>query len=251
MARKSYRTLDDVEKWVGNQGYGLERQTAEGLKPWGFRSTLGRHYVDAATGKVREIDLVSDARLTSRVEALAIIECKHSGPGGGAWIARESKLRLAECGWVPIMSPAMADSFVADAEFLTRAFPLGRGPYDEEHVAFAVVEATDESNDVAYGAMSQAMDGSVGWARDHSGLALCVPVVVMEVPLFVLYHAEGGDESLVEVPWRRILWGSAAGQTIVDVVRKDGLLEYGKALRWSFDRVAQVVQMQDWRQAEA
>lgn len=238
MARKSHRDKADVEEWVQRQGYALEREVAAALKPWGFRSTLGRHYLDASTGKVREIDLVADAQLASHIAMFAVVECKHSSPIAGAWIARESDLRRPHRSWAPILSQTLERRVGALLGTILGVFPLGRDRFDEDRVAFSIVEATDESNDVAYDAIRQAVDGALGWAHEHDGLALCVPVVVMDVPLFALYHADGGDEALVEVPWRRMLWWTARGPTIVDVVTRGHLADYAKGLRWSFDQIA-------------
>jgi hypothetical protein len=239
LARKSHRSQADVESWVERQGYALERETAATLNGLWFQSTLGRHYVDVVTDKVREIDLVAEAVVpSSRVALFAVIECKRSSPAAGAWIARESALRRPHREWAPIMSPDMAVWIKDLVGAVVAAFPLGRDRYDEERVAFSVVEATDESNDVAYDAIRQAVDGALGWARERDGLALCVPVVVMDVPLFALYHADGGDEPLVEVPWRRVLWGTPSGQTVVDVVTTVHLLEYAGVLRNSLEGVA-------------
>lgn len=239
MARKSHRNKADVEAWIERQGYALERETAATLKTWGFRSTRGRHVLDLATGKPREIDLVADPMLSSSLKAYLIVECKASPPTAGAWIAREANLRRPYREWAPIMSPGLAlgasDSFLSS---VATAFPLGRDRSDEDRVAFSVVEATDETNDVAYDALRQAVDGANGWARESADLTIAVPVVVMDVPLFALYHAEGGDDPLAEVPWRRVLWRTPSRQTFVDVVTKPHLLEYAKVMREAFDKLA-------------
>jgi hypothetical protein len=233
VARKSYRKLPDVEAWVGRQGYVLERATAAAFRPRDFVSTLGRHFVDGSTGKAREIDLVSQFSDNGRVSKFAIVECKRS-PSGGAWIARESAFSSAHKAWTPIMSPQLSDFAGEQAKILTEAFELGRDLDDHKRVAFSVTESTDESNDVAYAAIRQAVDGAIGWSQDRPDAALCVPVVVMDVPLFALHHAEGGDEPLVEIPWRRLLWTTANGQTIVDVVTAGHLDTYARILRTSF-----------------
>jgi len=247
LVRKSHRDQADVETWIDRQGYALERETAATLQRWGFRSTLGRSYIDASTGKVREIDLVADARLATNIALFAVVECKRSSPTAGAWIAREADRGRAYQWWAPIMSTNMAVSFKDLVPNLTAAFALGRDQYDEQRIAFSVVEATDETNDVAYGAIRQAVDGASGWAREQDGLALCVPVVVMDVPLFALHHAEGGDQPLVEVPWRRVLWGAASGQTVVDVVTTGHLVDYAGKLRRSFDLIALAGSLVDYR----
>lgn len=98
--RRSYRLLPEVEAWIARQGYALERETAAALKLSGFKSTSGRHYLDVTTGKLREIDLVAQAVLSSRVLMAAVIECKQSS--AGAWIVRESKFEREHRMWQPV-----------------------------------------------------------------------------------------------------------------------------------------------------
>jgi hypothetical protein len=50
------------------------------------------------------------------------------------------------------------------------------------------------------------------------------------------------DEPLVEMAWRRVLWGSSGGQTIVDLVRAEAVGEHGERLRHKFARVADEIE---------
>ena len=236
--RKSYSDPAAVEAWLSRQGYGLERETAAALKPFGFRSTRGRHFEDASSGKLREIDLLAECLISAPTKFLATIECKHSSYG--AWIVRESDyLPEPHRNWKPLMSRRLESTAGGYLDSIRASFPTGRPSSDGDLVwAFSVVEATDEGNDVAFAAISQAVSAAVGWTSQSRDALLAVPVVVVDGPLFLLVHRTGHDEPIMAIPWRRVLWGGVADQTIVDVVTAGHVGEYAGALRQAFDFVA-------------
>jgi len=212
------------------------------LEPWGFRSSLGRHYRDTVSGKLREIDLLAEIALSGWVRFFAVVECKRSATG--AWVVRETdQLQPAYRNWAPLTTRILEKRIRGlEADFLLdfatwRSVDPGAARY-----AFSVVEATDETNDAAHAAIAQAVSGAMGWLDQLEGPALAVPVVVVDAPLFALCHGEGQDEPLEPIQWRRILWGETPKQTIVDVVTADHVSAYASDLRSSLDRAARVAQ---------
>jgi len=241
--RKSYRDLPDVQSWVDRQGYALERETAKALWTSGFRSSLGRHYQDPTTGKLREIDLLADAGLSSWTRFFAVIECKRSP--NAAWIVRETdQLSRDYTKWSALMTRPLEKALDELVPAFLQDFRVERIVRNElPRYAFSVVEATEETNDAAHAAMAQAVSGALGWVGSMSVPAMAVPVVVVDAPLFALCHRDGDDEPLEPIPWRRVLWGETNKQTIVDVVTAGHVSAYGAELRQSLDTSARVAQI--------
>jgi hypothetical protein len=241
MARKSYSTQDAVEAWIDRQGYKLERQTARDMRPH-FRASQGRHYIDEKTGKVREIDLLAQCPINSPIQFYATVECKRGSDA--AWVIRESNpVRPDERRWAPITSQSLEDVLTdRAAERIAEEFKAYREFRPNQHsYAFAVVEATDERNDQAFDAISQAVDAARGWLRPVTELALVTPVVVTEAPLFSLVHLVDADEPIQPVKWRRVLWGDSRAQTVVDIVSADAVKTYAEDLRWEMGEAAKTV----------
>jgi hypothetical protein len=79
----------------------------------GFRSSLGPHFEDPKTGKLREIDRVSEVALNGHIRFFAIVECKESPTA--AWVIREriSYRRLTRL-WGETRSQTIVDIVRAD-----------------------------------------------------------------------------------------------------------------------------------------
>ena len=201
---------------------------------------MGRHFrIPLRASCVRSIS-VREAGLSSLARFFAIIECKHVSKG--AWIVRETDdLPSAYRGWKPIASSGLTQEIKGiEPDFLedfATERVVSQGP---RRWAFSVVEATDEPNDLAHNAIAQAVSGAIGWINQIRSLSMAVPVVVVDAPLYVLFHARGGDEPLEEIGWRRVLWGEVQEQTIVDVVNAAHIEDYGSELRSALDTAAQV-----------
>jgi hypothetical protein len=71
--------IDQIKKWLSEQGFPLEMRTASEFREAGFEVTLSGLYTDQDTGKPREIDVVAlDFDYVGVTRIAFIVECKSS-----------------------------------------------------------------------------------------------------------------------------------------------------------------------------
>ena len=220
----------------------MEYATAAALEKAGFRALQGRTYRDSS-GKRRDIDVLATALLTAKAPALmAVAECKHAVK---PWIVRQTFIPGPELAWTPIAHPAVVRGLAATPWILAKSLPFGSDPA-LPHIGFAVVQA-EKGEDVAFGALSQAVSAARGVIDDlprRVSPAMALPVVVIDKPLLTLAYAKDGSEVLTSVPWSRVLWSALDEPTVIDVVTLASIDNYAMNLRHELGDLAETIEVE-------
>jgi hypothetical protein len=86
---------DEVRQWLDDQGFALEMRAAAAFREAGFEVRQSRHFMDAETGKAREIDvLATDPDIMGIVAIHFAIECKSTKK---PWVLLASEDVLSGC----------------------------------------------------------------------------------------------------------------------------------------------------------
>jgi hypothetical protein len=240
---------DAVIAWLHGQGFGLEYAVARAFRANGFRATQGLTYIDPETRKLRDVDVVAQALLSSvRDEPLpfavptilAVAECKRSK---APWLVLMTPDRdFSRLPSVPIATAELRRALdghpVVMLDTLKRPSPI----------AFNVLQSHAEpSNDSnpAFAACSQAVSACIGLIDEGAGHMLAYPVVVIDSPLFSVSYGEDGSELVDEIEWARVLWSGAhdlGGPTQLDVVTKGAIEKHAKTLRFELGDLYQTIE---------
>lgn len=226
---------EKVRTWLRRQGYPLEYEAARVLRGAGFETIQGWSYRDedeVGMVRAREIDVL--ATLTGREPLYpqddgvgsrfsVAVECKHMT---APWLVLTTAHPPA---WEPVVSDWM--------ELLVRQAKLSAGaafPLPSE-VGFSVKTAGDK--DMAHASLMQATNAASAACVQRppgSPPLWALPLVVVRGDLFTLGYDRRGRESLIEVPWCRLVWHGADAisfPTVVDVVTRPYLRTYARQLK--------------------
>src|SRR6476469_3471123 len=78
-ASKPKSVISAVRTWLDKQGFPLEMRTASAFRAAGFDVRQSSYYVDAETGKAREIDVIAydpDPLMLGLTRIVFVLECK-------------------------------------------------------------------------------------------------------------------------------------------------------------------------------
>jgi len=192
--------IDQIKKWLEDQGYPLEMRTASELRKAGFDVTQSELYTDQETGKAREIDVVALYPDHVGVTRLAIfLECKASKK---PWLLLCDPQVLA--GYNRVRSFAAVDQNAIKAmherpvfDVLMSACPWFR---KDELTGYSLRSAFSEK-DIAYEATLGAAKASIDYvngAKDYQQ-TVAFPVIVIASPLIRCSLDKDGEIQLEEI----------------------------------------------------
>lgn len=225
-----------VLEWLNQQGYPLEMRVARELQTAGFGNnlTIGSFYEDLQTGKDREVDVIAyhvqtglrQGSITSfALLVLLLVECKKSTKPWIGFVVEDNPLNANEMASVyhwPMTKVArdrVADHLMLNWDSIGARFfapgptayglaeaRLGERRLDEKPVS----NRSGTSSNRAFDALRQLLDAVEGRLKmaedvesktnqaDHQRGTVCVPVIVLDGPLFEC-RLSGGELSLTEV----------------------------------------------------
>jgi hypothetical protein len=238
-------TIDRVRRWLDGHGFALESDVARVFEARRFATLQGQSYRDPNTGKTRSIDVVVRAptKIPARIqyELLLAVECKYSK--NLPWLVRRTEMYGAQLQWTPIASKPMRDWLVASVgAAASRVIPL------PNPIGFEIIEAQLKADvprkepeaDKARSAVRQAVSAAHGLVPGGDLAKLVIPVVVTQGELFSLDYNYLGEAELLSTTWQRLLWtpDGDTSPTVVDVVTRDGLVEYVQEIERSADTLS-------------
>lgn len=194
--------IDTVQKWLEGEGFPLEMHVAATFRKVGFEVRQSSHYVDAETGKGREIDVVArDPDPMGIVEIYFAIECKSSKK---PWVLLASPDTLSGYNRIftlGVLSEKAVDAFAQRISEFLKTLPWLR----KEGVAgYAFRQAFGGQSDHAYSAAVSAGKACQYLVRPPergyvAPFVLAFPVVVVDAPLIQCVLGRGGRLNLQEV----------------------------------------------------
>jgi len=237
-----------LRTWLTNEGYPFELRVGRVLREAGWDVFHGQHYLDAESGKLREVDVtasfgpyVGDTKGMGMVSIHLICECKVSV--GKPWVIFTSQhgdddLRLA-----PHLTVGDASSnAVAYAVFTNRGKfdTLVMGSRIGHGITKAFVESRAADPTGPFAAVMGAMSATAALTNEHysallkgSGttkwLSIYLPIVVVKGQLFEYYLDEANNEVLAECSRAHILTypsGADPAPVLVQVITAEHLIEF-------------------------
>jgi len=200
--RARNRMIDTVQKWLEGEGFPLEMHVAAEFRKAGFEVRQSSHYVDAETGKGREIDVVArDPDPMGIVEIYFAIECKSSKK---PWVLLTSPDTLSGYNRIfafGVLSEKAVDVFAQRILEFVETLPWLR---KEDATGYAFRQAFGGQSDHAYSAAFSVAKACEYLVRPPergyvAPFGLVFPVVVVDAPLIRCVLGRGSRLNLQEV----------------------------------------------------
>lgn len=241
--------------WLQTQGYPLEMWVAGALEANGFSATLSDYYEDPTTSELREIDVtgMSHVETLDRIFPVRMcvrVECKVSK--GKPWVVfmRENEGEFPEWPVAPPYVPSTRgyhDLWLAAGKSLPQLPDAYNSLVDARvlaplKVGHSMVQVrfnSDNNLDVAYKAITSAVNASVALARavdrwttkkeESKPLWVVFPAIVIDGQLFECGQQEADHLELREVNRTAVLWKGLSKETsppvVVHVCTREGLAD--------------------------
>lgn len=200
--RRRATVIDGVKKWLEGGGFPLEMHVAAAFRKAGFEVRQSSHYVDAETGKGREIDvLAKDPDFIGIIDIYFAIECKSSQK---PWLllASEDTVSGYNCIFAfGVLSEKATAAFGDRIREFVKTLPWLR---KEGAVGYSFRQAFSEQSDRAYSAALSAAKACEHLVRPPdrryvAPLVLAFPVIVVDAPLIQCSLRKDGQLDLQEV----------------------------------------------------
>jgi hypothetical protein len=191
--------IPKVREWLENRGFTLEMRTASVFRAAGFQVRQSSLYVDAKTGKAREIDVTAiDPDVMGAVNIRFIVECKSSKK---PWVLLCSPNTLDGYNRIfafSALSEMARDALISRVGLFIDEFPWSR---KDGLIGYTVRQALSNT-DVAYAAAATVAKACDNFVREAEGtyksLSFGFPVIVINGPLIRCSLAENGDVQFEE-----------------------------------------------------
>ncbi len=196
--------ISSVKKWLEGSGFPLEMQTAAAFRKEGFEVRPSSQYIDAETGKGREIDVLTSLRdpdFLGIIEIYFAIECKSSPK---PWVLLTSEDAASGYNRIfafGVLSKKAKHAFVSRIHEFVETLPWFR---KEGAIGYSFRQAFSKESDPAYSAALSAAKACEHLARPTdrrhvAPLMLAFPVIVVDAPLIQCSLREDGHLDLQEV----------------------------------------------------
>jgi hypothetical protein len=244
-----------LKKWLSTQGYPLEMRISRIARNAGLRVNQGHHYYDREQNVHREVDVLATSlgsRIRDcRVEVVVVFETKSSAGNSKPWVI------LADRGnsMHPVARTRQRLTTGQSEKWWERA---ARNSTIQELDIFSVDDvrgyslirpslSTKESReDQAYAALMQlakAANGICEWfteagtivsphtKRKHETIAVILPVLVVDSPLYECWLDEDGELQVQETEKGTVMWKNRVSRhnsptTIIKVMREGAVADY-------------------------
>ncbi len=192
--------IDQIKKWLSEQGFPLEMRTASEFREAGFEITLSGLYTDRDTEKPREIDVLAfDPDLMGVTRIAFIVECKSSKR---PWLLLCDSGVLTGHNRVHSFAAANENAVSAIVEGSVFNALLNQCPWfrKDEPTGYSLRSAFSEK-DTAYEATSAVAKASMDFINSAKDYQQCVgfPVIVIDTPLVRCTLGKDGEIHCEEV----------------------------------------------------
>lgn len=200
---------ENIRKWLEGEGFPLEMRTAAAFRSAGFEVRQSSFYVDAESGKGREIDVVAtDPDTLGLVQIHVVIECK-SGKTPWVLLTSEDALsgynRLLSLG---VLSEDARSSIANRAGELMDSLPWFN---KSSRNGYALRKVLGGDSDVGYAAAMSVAKACQYIVRRPDAewtapFILTFPVIVVDTPLFECILDPDGHLRLEQIPQGEFLF---------------------------------------------
>jgi len=212
--------IPKVREWLETQGFTLEMRTAAAFRAAGFHVRQSSIYVDADTGKSREIDVLAiDPDNLGVLDIRFIVECKSTKKPWVLLCSPDTTVGYNRISAFAAVSKKVRDVFINRLGGFLEKFSWLR---KDGLIGYSVRQALSEA-DIAYaaaatlaGVCKNFVSGSDG--KYASVLCFGFPVIVIDGPLIRCWLAESGEVQLEEVDHGEFLFFLGDFGTCIRVV---------------------------------
>jgi hypothetical protein len=200
--KESTEPLDfRIGKWLEQQGYPLEMQTASALRKCGLWVRQSAHYIDEESGKSREIDVLAIEREPlGMAEIYFVIECKTSNK---PWILFTSPHALDNYNRLFALGLFSSSGRTAVSNRWDEAEELLKWLKKDMRNGYNLTAAFTNGEDSAFGAASSVVKACSFLLRTAENgpakLAFTFPAIILSSPLFECYLDDQGEMRVSEI----------------------------------------------------
>jgi hypothetical protein len=224
--------IEQVRKWLNEQGYPLEMRTASALRKAGFEVTQSSLYTDQETGKVREIDVLAlDPDYVGVTRIAFFVECKSSKK---PWVLLCDPEVLTGHNRVYSFAAVNKNAIRAMcAEPVFKALMDGCPWFRKDELTGYSLRSAFSDNDIAYEAtigVAKASMDFVNSAQDYQQ-SVAFPIIVIASPLIRCALDKDGEIQLAEVTQGEVFFKNDLAnpfRTCVRVVTLAGLPNFAR-----------------------
>jgi hypothetical protein len=220
---------EQVLKWLTETGFPLEMAAASAFRQAGFDVQQSATYVDPQSEKGREIDvLASDPDLIGFIDLSVVVECKSSTK---PWVVLTSNNALAAYQRLRTCAVMSERTYTALARGAIDDLKADQYLHSAGKCGYGFRQAFSKDADPGYGAAMNVVSACTGItsvvpAAGWPTLAVSIPIIVVDCPLFECQLREDGELDLVEVDSSAFLFSAhIPKQTscVVRVIHRDKL----------------------------
>jgi hypothetical protein len=213
---------EQVLAWLEKTGFPLEMIAARAFREVGFEVQQSTTYIDSATDKSREIDvLANDPDLMGFVDLSVVVECKSSAKPWVVLMANDALAGYNRLRVFAVMSDpariALTRGMIDDLKVASMLHAGGRCGY-------ALRQAFSKEDDPAYAAAMGLISACVGIIPKESFggwpvVKVVIPVLIVDAPLFECELQPDGNLLLTEVEMSEFLFSAHVPQHVMCLVR--------------------------------
>jgi predicted RecB family endonuclease len=218
-----------IRDWLDSTGFPLEMEVAELFREQGFAVRQSSTWVDRATEKVREIDVVAKQESeTGGVEVAFVVECKASKH---PWVVLCSDHTLSGYNRIFALSLTSRGARTATAtRVLAATSPMRNFVLVPDRSGYALREALSaKDSDAAFAAAMSATKAAAAQVRHREPggiepISFAFPVVVVDSPLFEAAYVDVSGLQLEQVARSAFLFDpglSDHAPVLVHIVARD------------------------------
>jgi hypothetical protein len=277
-AETSKELTNKLRNWMLSQGYPLEMRVARTAIRAGLTVSQGDYFLDHEQKTHREVDVLACAHGAikdeeSALQIRAVFETKSGANSSKPWIvlsnpnesmhpvARTIQRAVTKYGLEWWEDYACRNKEIQDLAVFDTDDVCG---YSLVRANFAT---KDNRDDQAYAALMQAAKGAAGVLQWLSGaaaprersdgvklpglIALVLPVIVVDSPLYECWLNDNGELELKEIGIGTILWknrvsGLSNPTTIIKIMREYAVEPYANSLQTAAKVISKA--FDDWRE---
>jgi hypothetical protein len=237
-----------VREWLEGEGYPLEMRAASAFRSSGFDVRQSVYYMDADTGKTREIDLlcgVGDFPYGLANLSL-VVECKTSKK---PWVVFSSEHTLLEFNRLfafGILSGKVRGELANTVHDVRDR--LSWFPKRNRRIGYAATQAFAEKQDVPFSAAMGTIKASLDLLKPSDGgtppFRAAFPIIVLDAPLIDCFLDETGEVQLSEIDEHEFFFAPRLEDfpgTCIRIVTLRGLPSFCQVARKEMDTLLDVL----------
>jgi hypothetical protein len=235
--------IDNVRKWVTEQGYPLEMRTAKAFRAGQFEVHQSEIYFDEEAGKTREIDLIAIAPdIVGLTRIIFAVECKSSKKPWVIFSSNQATAGMNIFYSYAVMSKMVREALIeiahndpdnSEEPFSFALFQRLKWLRKDRHFGYSFRQAFSET-DNAYAALVSAMRAACHLInkadeRKIPHFQIMFPVIVIDSPLLHCYLDENNELQLKQIDSGEVIFTAPDREhipTCIRVVTADWLPQF-------------------------